>query len=128
MKIFRHTDGSYRLAIFDCDFDDDLYLKSRIDGGLAPIPSDSSREEVEAALSSSSVVSQVPWANIAGLTVMEGAVPNSLFTLSHNVELRCEHGGISFELFQKPSHEPPVDFLYSLPPTKVSYCFRRYFH
>jgi len=116
-----HTDDTYRLAIFDCDFDQDLFLKSRIDNSIPPISSIASQEDVAASILGSNVLSSVPWANFAGLTIAHDmAVPNSLFSYSHNVKLSCQHEEIAFELFQKPSHAPPVDFLYSLPPMKNS--------
>lgn len=77
--------------------------------------------QAAATIASSSIVSQVPWANFAGLTLdRDSAVPNALFSYSHNVKLECQHEGISFILHQRPDHGPPVSFLYSLPPTKNS--------
>lgn len=49
MTNMQHTEESFKLAIFDCTFDDDLYLKSRLDEDLAPIPSVASKEAVSVA-------------------------------------------------------------------------------
>ena len=48
MTHMEHTDDAFKLAILDCDFDEDLYLQSRLDGTLAPIASVASQAEVSA--------------------------------------------------------------------------------
>ena len=100
----QHTDDTYRIAVFDCDFNEDLYLKSRLDDNLAPISSVASLDEVAASIATSGIISSVPWANFAGLSIAhEMAVPNSLFSYNNNVKLTCHTGEIDFELFQKVS-------------------------
>ena len=77
----------------------------------APLP-----RQVAARIAGSPAVAAVPWANFAGLTIdRHSAVQNALFSYAHTLKLSCHHGEVGFELFQKPSHEPPAHFLYSLP-------------
>mmetsp|Transcript_31217 Transcript_31217/g.72984 ORF Transcript_31217/g.72984 Transcript_31217/m.72984 type:complete len:664 (-) Transcript_31217:283-2274(-) len=100
-------------VVVHCTFASDLYLKSTINSTLPPLKASLSKAEIEAAIAGS-VPSFANWKGRYNLG--DSTVPAYVVTWTGNLRLEC--GGVSVP--QGAEHDYPLDFLYTLPPTRNS--------